>query len=387
MMVHRTRGDRGHLQIDIVLPGFGRFRMSAGTPRATVLHRRKALAKRLDENGQLDTLRALKARTLSWAKVEEAAKKGRLENAALLSDLRIETNLWTAIEQTMPKLGKRSAATRRWYRSQLDQLKVLGFGDDARVSDLRIDDWPARMAAWDVSPSTKNGLRRAVSRFLSRYLGSKLHLFRAAVLDEEAWPLLKVRKRVRGVPEFLPFLQAIPERGRPAVIVLAATGMRIGEFLNDDGLELDAAHFMIYPDGKTGPKEYAIAPELWPMVTLALPCRLARMKGKPTRIQNDARYKLLYRWVRAAGVAIGEPVTVHDLRRLFARLGVAGTNESKTQDAIGHETGHLTRDYARWHTKQEVAAAVAKALGVSGGKSGDRKRHPRTPRNTRRRTA
>src|SRR5262245_3764004 len=128
-MVHRTRGDRGKLQIDVRLSGFGRFRVSSGTDRATVLRRRVELARRLNENGQLDTLRAIVDGSLSWPQIEEAAKKNRLENAALLSDLRIESNLWTAIEETLPKLGKRSATTRRWYKSQLEQLRTLGFGD------------------------------------------------------------------------------------------------------------------------------------------------------------------------------------------------------------------------------------------------------------------
>ena len=82
-----------------------------------------------------------------------------------------------------------------------------------------------------------------------------------------------------------------------------------------------------------------------------------------TKIQDDPRYKKLYRKLHDAGVTLGVKATVHDLRRLFARIGVSDVGESETQSAMGHKTPAMTRDYARWHTQQEVAEAVANALG------------------------
>jgi integrase len=372
-MVHRTRGDRGQLEIDVRLTGFGRFRCSAQTPRATVLHRRVLLARLLAEQGQFEVLRALKARRLAWSQVEEAQKKQRLADAALMTDLLVKRPLWPAIEATLPKMG-RSERTQESYRVALNRLRVVAqLGDEATVADLMRDDWAELLEAWTgKSAATKNSIRRGVSRFLTRYLGDKLHPFRRAVLAEDRWPWLKVRKRIRGIPadQFWPLMAKVPKRLVPCFVTLAASGMRVGEYLNDAQLELDDVNHMIYPEGKTGPKEYAVDPSLWHYVRQAVPCRICRMTAVPKRLEYDPRYKKLYRALRDAGETLGLAVTIHDLRRFYVRTGVEAVGQSKTQDAVGHATAAMTQDYARWHTKHEVAQAVAQALVMSGKKSG-----------------
>jgi hypothetical protein len=294
MMVHRTRGDRGNLEIDIRLPGFGRFRKSAGTARATVAKRRIALLRRLAENGQLETLRLILDGSLSWPHVEQAAKKGRLENATLLSDLLVDGNLQHAIDVTLPSMGK--AGTRARYGLALRQLEQLGvLTSDARVRDLLRDDWSERFQAWDVAPATKNGVRRAVSRFLTRYLGDKHHEFRRRVLHEDRWPKVDEPRRIRGfaLEQFWPLMGHVPAHLVPSYVLLAATGMRVGEYLNDDAISLDEINRTITVVGKTGPQVYAIARPVWPYVRAAVPCRVARRRSAtaPATLQEDPRYK------------------------------------------------------------------------------------------------
>ena len=367
---HRTGGTRGMLEIDVRLLGFGRFRISAATYRVRVAKRREALARQLAENGQLGTLRALKDGDLAWPLIEQAQKQQRLNDPSLLADLRVRALLWPAIAATLPRLG-RTPASRLWYKSALAHLRTLGFSDAAIIRDLARDDWPELLERWTVSPATKNGLRRAVSRFLTRYLGKKTHAFRLTVIDEESWPVQKVPEKLRGVrvEQFWKLMARVDEHLVPSYVTLAASGMRVGEYLNDAALELDPDEHVIYVAGKTGPKPHAVAADLWAYVEAACPCRVARITTPPTRIQNDARYKKLYRQLAGAGKALGIRVTIHDLRKLYARLGVQHVGETATQTALGHETAEMTRHYARWDSRRQVARAVGRAL-MSGKKSG-----------------
>lgn len=361
MTALRTGGDHGNLEIDIRLKGFGRFRQTSGTTKLAVRNRRIALVKQLAENGQLETLGALKAGSIQWPEIEAAQKQQRLNDSSLLSDIKVNALLFPAIKAT--KFGTK-AETKAWYTRTLAQLKVLGFSGTAKVKDLKRDDWVDALTAWAVTPARKNGLRRAVSRFLSRYLGDKYHPFRRGVLHEDVWPIMKERKRLRGVSlaDFWRLMALVPERLIPAYVTLAVSGMRVGELLNDDALELDASEHLIYPEGKTGPGCYAVAPEMWEHVTAAVPCRVARVIGKPVMIHRDPRYRKLADELRAAGQGIGIKVTMHDLRRLYARTGEARMGLVATQTALGHASPGMTAEYARYDTKREVAAVVASEL-------------------------
>lgn len=375
MMVHRTGGDRGNIQIDIRLKGYGRFRCSAETQRVGTAKRRISLAKLLAEIGQFDVLRGLDERSIAWATVELAQRQQRLRDDSLGSDLKLSRNLAAAVTDTLPRMGKEASTRKRYELALTVHLRALGVLTDAtKVSELKRDDWTERLAAWDVAVPTKNGVRRAVSRFLTRYLGDVYHPFRRAVLHEDRWPKLKEPKgRVRGfAPEhFWPLMAQVPDFCVPSYVLLATTGMRVGEYLNDTALRLDEINRQLIVHGKTGPKVYGFAAAVWPYVRAAVPCRVANLKGKPpTKIQNDPRYKKLYTRLEQAGTALGIDATVHDLRRLFVRVGVTALGETATQTAVGHETSSTTREYARWHTQQQVADAVAAALGLVGDVSG-----------------
>jgi len=379
---HRTGGTRGKLGIDIRIPGFGRFRMSSGTLRATTRRRREALVRLLAELGQLDVLRALKAGTLAWETLEEASRKQRLADSSLMADLLLKTTLRQAIDETLPRMGP-TAITRDRYRVGLEALAHLGFAlDTDPVAALKLDaeEWSARLARWEASPATKNGVRTAVSRLLSRFLGTKLHPFRLEVLHEDRWKKLPVARRVKGfeVAEFWPLMALVPERGVASYVVLAASGMRVGEYLHPS-IRVDEVHHTIHTTGKTGPKVYSIDAHAWEYVRQAIPCRVSQMKATPSRIQNDPRYKRLYGWIRKAGQQLGLDISPHDLRRLYVRLGVEAKGQVATQHAVGHETPAMTAEYARWRNQAEVSSAVAQELGLvpsgemSGKKSGKSK--------------
>lgn len=358
---------RSHPDIDVRLKGIGRYRLSAGSGKREIITRRKGYAKQLAQNGQLGTLRALKAGELTWPQIEEAAKLGRLNDAALLADIKLRVPLHEAIEQTLPRLGDR-AETAAWYKRVLAQLKPLGFKDTAKVSDLACD-WPKLLRTWDVSAARKNGLRRAVSRFLTRYLGDKYHPFRREVLHEDRWPILKQRKRLRGmtVEVFWSLMQKVPEECRAVYITLAASGMRIGELLNDAAVELDHANHIIYPEGKTGPGAYAVAPACWLYVLEAIPCRVVPPPRKPVMIHRDGRYRRLRRELSKASDGA---VTLHDFRRLYARVGESALGLVATQTALGHTSAGMTADYARHNSRAKVADAVGMALLVGKPEGG-----------------
>lgn len=370
--MHLTGGHEGNAEIDLRLTGFGRFRCSAQTKRRTTLQRRKALARLLAELGQFEVLRAILDGELSWAHVEQAQRQQRLGDASLLADLKLRRPLRQAIDETLPTMGP-TPLTRERYRVGLDDLAKCGLDVDAMtVRELLREDWGPRLQAWDASPATKNGVRSAVSRFLTRYLGDKHHPFRRAVLHEDRWPRLKVPRRVRGFEavQFWPLMALVPERLVPSFVVLAASGMRVGEYLHPQ-IRVDEGHHTIETVGKTGPKTYAIDAAVWPYVTAAVPCRAARLTKTPTRLQNDARYRALYKALRAAGAALGMTITLHDLRRLYVRLGVEAMGAVATQHAVGHETPAMTAEYARWRNAAEVASAVAAGLSLGGaGTSG-----------------
>lgn len=378
-MVQRTRGTRGHYEIDVVLKGYGRFRMTSDTSRVSTLRRRKALARLLGELGQEEVLRALKGHAITWPELERAQRQQRLADGSLLAEILLRRPLGQAIAETLPKMGP-TEVTRERYRVALDGLWRVGLDPAMPVAGLERSDWAELLATWPVAAATKNNVRTAVSRFLSRYLGGKHHPFRHRVLHEDRWRLLKVPRRVRGFPagQFWDLMQRVPEHLVPSYVILAASGMRVGEYLNDAALTVDPAHGVLYVVGKTGPKTYAIDPAAWAYVPQAVPCRAAQMRRQPKRIQNDPRYRVLRKAIQRAGKAIGLQVTLHDLRRLYVRVGVAAEGTAATQFAVGHETPGMTLEYAREDSQAAVSLAVSRELGLaerarlmSGEKSGE----------------
>jgi integrase len=366
-MVHSTRGDRGNLEIDITLPEpIGRYRLSSGTKKATVRERRVGIIRQLWEDGQLAELRALKAGDLSWAELEQARKQKRLGSGTLLADTRLRRALWTSIDEMMPRMG-RSDLTRARYQASIETLKRLApppLGAHATVGDLLRVDWSAFAAAWPTSPANWNRMRTAVSRFLTRLLNDKWHPFRRALIHEDVFaPLREDSESFElSAKDFWRLYGAVSEPVRPALLLLAVTGMRVGEYLNDEALEVREEGAVLRVKGKTGVHEYAVPEDYRAEVLSAVPCRLARLSKQPKRIEYDARYKRIYREVRAAADRLKIRTTVHALRHLYAQLGTDALGESRVQDALGHEDSRVTRGYTKRRARGEVARAVAKGL-------------------------
>lgn len=371
-MMERTNGRTGNGRIDLRIKGFGEFRKSAGTTKPAVFRRRVALVRLLgNELGEHDLLRALLNDEISWGEIERAQRQQRLRDPHLLASVRLDRPLEDALQQVLGWLlaRRKPRTTIDWYRTNFGYLVApLGvLHKRATVRDLSQVDWPLVLAQWEASPATKNGLRRAISRALTILLEDKFHPFRRALMNPDKWPIQEVPKRSRAmnVELFWQLIDRVPERLRDCYLLLAVTGMRVGEYLNDAHLTVDRMGGALLVKGKTDYKRYAIAPNARYLLASAVPCRAAPVSRTPSRIQNDPRYRALLRAWQAAGAAIGYPhVGLHDLRRLYVRAGVRQVGETATQHAVGHETAEVTREYAREDRADEVAVAVADYLGI-----------------------
>lgn len=352
-----ARGRRRRLEVDLRIRGFGRFRCAAGVATRRGLERRRALARALGERGHFAVLRGLASGAIAWGAVEAADREQGLGRAGLADVLKLETVLAVAIADVLPRMGT-APATRARYGLALRSLAALGFDLEAdRVSALLCEDWSARLARWPVAPATKNGVRAAVSRFLTRYLGDKAHPFRRAVLHEDRWPRLPVAPRVRGVTvaQFWALVERLEAPYVAPVVVLAASGMRVGELLSP-AARYDRGRARVLTTGKTGPRFYAIDPSAAPFAEAWWP--VAASAGW------RCSYRQLWSAVRRAGRALGLVVSPHDCRRLYVRCGVASLGPVATQHAVGHATAAVTAEYAREDNAADVAAAVAASLGL-----------------------
>jgi len=335
--------------------GVGRVTCSAHTGNREEFNRRNAILTKLAEDSQTEVLRAFKAGRLSIEELVVADRGNRLRGADLLADLRLRVNLWDSIKDTLPRLGN-TANTRKRYKVSFDALRNRGghlLSDKSTVADLSRVDWRALHAIWDRSAADWNHLRRAISVLLSTLLGDKFHPLRRAVMRD--FPKSTERHRVPSIsPEkFGEILKHAPERVHPCLIVLALTGMRVGEYLacTKAHLEPESCRILV-PGTKTVKSATPITvPEaMWPWVEAAIPSPL--------------RYKWLRLHFTRAAKAAGVPgARLHDIRHCFAQWGVdAGIPESKIQAALRHVSPFQTRRYAEQQDIGEATTAVGKVL-------------------------
>lgn len=237
-------------------------------------------------------------------------------------------------------------------------LKALrlrgGLGAAATVADLVRLDWRALRDRWDRSGADWNHVRRALSSFLSVLLGDSQHPFRRQLLA--TFPLADERARTTSLTagEFWQLVDAAPEHARPCFVVLAITGMRVGEYLRCTPADLHPETLEIsVPGTKTSASADTIypAPEFWPWIHTGVPSPLG--------------YKWLRTYFKAAAESIGRPeLRVPDLRRLFAQLASdAGAPTAQVQAALRHANPAMTRRYEMQSAKRDVGRLVGKALG------------------------
>lgn len=360
-------------QVDVVLPEpVGRVCKAWGTDDRKKRAERKQLLFDLVDYGQTDVLVAFRDGDRTWTDLLRAKRTKQLASASLAIDLLLDRELWGeegAIAAILPKMGK-SAGSRQRYESAFTSLEQATGGRAVvrTVGGLVGLDWEL---VWKelakLSPASRNRIRGTVSAFLTVFLDDKYHPFRRQVIklmgakEEEG---SKVPRTI-SLDEFWKIVAKLPEPVVPCVITLAATGMRVAEYLQC-GTE-DLRHFptVHIPGGKSGEDTVQVAPALEAYVRIAIPCALApapKYSGAYPGVQFDARYKVLYREITKAGKALGIDCTPHYFRHLYAALAVAGTDQVRAQQALRHKTPGMTAHYAKQKSTQGVADAVGEQL-------------------------
>ncbi len=365
------------LRLDRVFPAVGRINLISGASTHAEHAKRDALLTKLYDTGRLEILLAIKAHRLTVNQVYAADMAGRLGFAA--ADVALRQKLWQAVglgpdgKETgagwLPTSG-RAPATRRRAAISMRRLQRSGpLSAGATIQDLGATNWRALFNAWPTGPAGWNRMRAAVSLFLSMTL-AKQHSFRLEVMA--AMP--RAQEPPGPVPDltveaFWRIVGRVPGVLRPAYVLLAATGLRPGEYLRLQGTDLlPLTKSLRVPGTKTaGSADVVRVPaELWPWVAAAVPC--------PVGYQV-----LLKRWKHAARAEGHPTLTLYSLRHFFAQqLAEAGAPESRIQQSMRHRSVTMTRRYTRMVDKGENAKVVGAVLAppehlqiVAGAANGD----------------
>ena len=382
----------GNYRFDRRFPGVGRIACSSGTQSLKEFRDRDRLLTRLFDNAQLEVLAAFKRGDVTIEQLVEAERQNRLRSDTLLADLKLRRPLWRAAEEVLPLMGRSPATRQRYYVSfkALRKKARRELGAKATVADLGRVEWRTLSARWGKSDADWNHLRRAVSSFLTVLLDDKHHPFRHEVMRR----IPKADEGEGRVPDLTPeqFWQIVasaPEHARAPYVVLAASGMRVGEYLRCTRAHLrPATHALEVPGTKTAGSKATIYvdPDLWPWIEAGVPSPL--------------RYKWLRAyWCRACAatghgrlwsepiVREGKPVItkrgkpklrwhyqglrLHDLRHCHGQWATdEGAPESKVQAALRHASPTMTRRYVLKKDRGEVARMVGRALGSGQRRSG-----------------
>lgn len=336
---------------------------------AKVEHRRAraAVLRDLHEFGQVDVLVAFKKGDFTWGDLLQAKRNKRLGSASLASDLRLMQPYGETVRRILPAMGKSAGARNRYESALLTTLPTYAKLDlTAPVSGLVTLDWRLAWTAMaSLAPASRNRVRSAVSRLLTLVLGSKHHQTRLDVLTAMG-PMETEPEEARdiSVAEFWTLMDHVPDPLVPSYVVLATTGMRIGEYLSCTDRSLRRFP-SIAVAGKEGARVVEVDPALEPIVRQAIPCRVAKAPKHPGPIQNDGRYKRLYRALKAASDDTGILCTPHTLRHFYAAEGVERIDAVFVQHALGHKTPAMTARYAKRKSNRRVATAVAGALDAT----------------------
>jgi integrase len=352
MTPSRTSGKRGgNFEIERVIAGLDRpLRKSLGTDDKKKFRQRVALIEKAEKLEQFELLRAFQNDEISIEEMIEADARGRLGQG--VDGVKLAANLWDAIEATLPRMGK-SPATRQRYQKSFKALQRKAkkeLGDKARVADLEKLDLEELKANWGASGTDWMHLRRAISRFLSRYL-DLYHPFRRRVMKDFPTAVEKKRKPNVSIEQFRKIVRRVKPQLAPCFWTLAITGMRFNEYLRCTRADL-ARPYLRVPGSKNeqSEAELEIDRRLWHYVSA----------GIPSPVGEDYLRRQWNAAVKAAGL---KNVHVHDLRHCHAQWAIdAGVAESKVQASLRHKSPGQTRDYTLRNATGEVSAALADAL-------------------------
>ena len=187
MSPSRIPGDaNANFRFDRVFPGVGRIQRSAGTNRIAEFRKRDTILTKLFENSQLEVLRSFQRGEITIEQLVEADRVGRLKGADLMSEMAMRQPLWTAIDETLPKMGNGEETRRRYFTSlaKLQRLDARWLPSHAQVGDLAAVDWKQLAAQWLGSAADWNHMRRALSTFLTTALGDVYHPLRRSVMRQ-----------------------------------------------------------------------------------------------------------------------------------------------------------------------------------------------------------
>ena len=103
--------------------GVGRITNSSRTSDPKEFRRRDDILTKLAESGQIELLRAFKARSLTIEHLVEADREQRLRSADVLALLTLRKPLWSTVDATVEQMG-RTAVMRKRYAVSLGALRV-----------------------------------------------------------------------------------------------------------------------------------------------------------------------------------------------------------------------------------------------------------------------
>jgi integrase len=334
---------------------------------------RDGLLTKLWERGQKDIIVAFARGEIDIQDIVTADRLGRLGGMA--SDIATLKPLWKTWEEIIPRLrtdkGRPiSAASRANYTYSMKRLKALRvLSEEALVADLETVDWTKPFSTWDASPAAWNHLGRALSRFLTVILGDKFHPLRRKVARE--FPKMDEHPRVPSLSlqEFRRIIDMMPPHYQAIAVVLAYTGMRLGELAALTPADLDPVPQTLTIDGRevkvygvnirdaktaAGVRKIYVAEEFWPYVLASVPMPISHWYLRDV-------------WNSAVDRAFPErdmDIRLHDLRHFAAQqLSNAGTPEAQIQAQLGHADPSMTRMYSMQTARAEVAAKMAGVMG------------------------
>lgn len=420
MMVHRTGGKRGgNIEFEMQVTQLGktrkerRIRRTIDTGNRADLERVRVAVRQAIKDERWSVLKAYRDGELSTADLLAGFRKGRASRT--LTGIRMQRFLWDrvvattsgdkivpgAISRAMGRI--RGKANRNRYLTSFKALqqRATKLGPDATVADLLTFDWAELAEQWGTSNTDWMHLQKALSRFATLHTGDKYGRFARKL--RQLIPRKKVKKRrpTLTIEQFKAAVAQTPPHATAAYWVLAATGVRIGEYLASTAAHLDAAsHTYLVPGAaknEIGDFPLRIDPRWWSTLERGIPARLGHKwlhvywmraciatglgrqidTGKSRRVRRKLERGQNY--TRRGHMEEGRPdhqvaydtvpvmryrgPTLHDLRHCHGQWAInAKVDESKVQGSLRHENPNQTRDYTMQAGTLDVSAALADAI-------------------------
>ncbi|HEU4628528.1 MAG TPA: tyrosine-type recombinase/integrase [Gemmatimonadaceae bacterium] len=418
-MTPARTGPRGAYRFEIDWTAKLGFRIdrSAETTSLREFNGLKAMLYDLRKDGQVEVLRRFASGEIPIATLKQAKKKGLLHSGQLLLELRLLEPLWHqpdrcpvrtnqaaahtveclgAVDRLLPRMA--TGTTRRRYETSLRKLARLAgawLPATATVADLASVDWPALQAEWPGSGTDWMHLRRAVGRLLSVLLGHPHHPRRLEIVGQI--PTADENERVPEitVAQFWALVEQLPDYAQPCLVVLAATGMRLGEYLRCRAEHLVPERRAIRVPGtksKRATRVIEVGADAWPWIETGIPSPLgdkairrlfheaavATGHGRYAPVLDEQGEPLLKTEVELVKVPgqrrrerreVQVPKTryeglrLHDLRHVAGQVATdAGATLAQVGDALGHADPKTTSRYTRRLNAGVAGRAVTSAL-------------------------